>query len=123
MSTKVKKNAPGSESKKAANSTMTAAENSQVKKAPAEGPKKVVFQVQTKPGGKVFVAGDFNDWDCSTHKLHDHDGSGFYQGEIALHPGTYEYKFHINDAWCVDPGNPSFQQNPMGTLNSVIIVE
>ncbi len=119
---KIRMSTSGSGRKETAKPVIPAATESSAKKGSAAA-RKVTFQLQTKPGNKVFVAGDFNDWDCSTHKLHDHDGTGFYQGEIALHPGTYEYKFQINDAWCVDPGNPSFQQNPMGTLNSVIIVE
>ena len=40
-----------------------------------------------------------------------------------LGTGTYEYKFYINDTWCVDPGNPNFRPNEMGTLNSVITVD
>ncbi len=85
--------------------------------------KKTVFQVQAKPGSKVFLAGDFNNWDCLKKELLDKDGSGFYQGAIVLPPGTYEYKFVINGTWCIDPGNSIFRPNRMGTLNSVIVVE
>ena len=53
----------------------------------------------------------------------DQDGNGVYNVVLALPPGTYEYKFHINGVWCADPGNPNFKQNSLGTLNSVIIVE
>ncbi len=92
-------------------------------KKPAVKRKHVIFKVRTKPGSKVYLAGDFNDWNHLEKELSDHDGNGFYQVAVALEYGTYEYKFHINDAWCVDPENPNFRPNAMGTLNSVIIVE
>lgn len=94
-------------------------------KAPVakDKPKLVIFQIQYKPGSKVYVAGDFNAWNHLEHELSDYDNSGIYQLAVELKPGIYEYKFHINDIWCVDPGNPNFNRNPMGTLNSVITIE
>lgn len=94
-----------------------------VAKKPAGKHKHVKFQVQTKPGSRVFIGGDFNEWNHLIHELIDQDGNGVYEVAIALEPGVYEYKFHINDNWCVDPDNPNFRPNVMGTLNSVIIVE
>lgn len=92
-------------------------------KKPAVKRKYVTFQVQSRPGSKVYLAGDFNDWHHLGHELCDYEGNGIYQAVVALEPGSYEYKFHINDIWCVDPGNPNFTPNPMGTLNSIIVVE
>lgn len=94
-----------------------------VAKKPAGKHKHVKFQVQTKPGSKVFIGGDFNEWNHLLQELIDQDGNGVYEVVIALEPGVYEYKFHINDNWCIDPDNSNFRQNVMGTLNSVIIVE
>ena len=99
-----------------------AAQKAPVAKMPGKR-KNVIFQVQTKPGSKVYIAGDFNAWNHREKELCDDDGNGLYQVAVELEPGTYEYKFHINDSWCVDPENPKFNQNSMGTLNSVIIVE
>jgi len=87
------------------------------------GRKKVIFEVQTKPGSSVFLAGDFNDWDCTKKQLTDKENNGIFQGAVMLGTGTYEYKYYINDTWCVDPGNPNFRPNEMGTLNSVITVD
>jgi 5'-AMP-activated protein kinase regulatory beta subunit len=94
-----------------------------VAKTPAAKPKLVTFQIQSKPGSKVYIAGDFNEWNNLEQELCDHNDNGVYQIAVELKPGTYEYKFHINGSWCVDPGNPNFNRNPMGTLNSVITVE
>ena len=106
----------------------TAVKAATVKKAPiAKKPagkhKHVKFQVQTKPGSKVYIGGDFNEWNHLLQELIDQDSNGVYEVVIALEPGVYEYKFHINDNWCIDPDNSNFRQNVMGTLNSVIIVE
>lgn len=106
--------------KNAAKQAVAAATKTPVAK---DKPKLVIFQIQYKPGSKVYVAGDFNAWNHLEHELSDYDNSGTYQLAVELKPGIYEYKFHINDIWCVDPGNPNFNRNPMGTLNSVITIE
>ncbi len=131
--TAVVKKAPAAKQAPAARQAPAAKKAPAVKKAPAmqKAPvakmpgnrKNVIFQVQTKPGSKVYIAGDFNAWNHREKELCDDDGNGLYQVAVELEPGTYEYKFHINDSWCVDPENPKFNQNSMGTLNSVIIVE
>ncbi len=100
-----------------------AAKETPVIKKTAGKCKPVTFKVQSKPGSKVYLAGDFNEWNNLTHELIDHDGNGVYQLEIELEPRVYEYKFKINDAWCVDSGNPNFSPNHLGTLNSVITIE
>jgi 1,4-alpha-glucan branching enzyme len=94
-----------------------------VKSASTTGRKRVIFEVQTKPGSTVCLAGDFNNWDCSKKQLTDKESNGIFQCAMMLGPGTYEYKYYINDTWCVDPSNPNFKPNEMGTLNSVITVD
>lgn len=93
-----------------------------VKSASTPGRKKVVFEIQTKPCSSVFLAGDFNDWDCTATQLTDKKKNGIFQCAVMLGTGTFEYKYYINDLWCIDPANPNFMQNNMGTLNSVITV-
>ena len=93
-----------------------------VKSASTTGLKRVEFEVQTKPGNNVFLAGDFNDWDCTARQLTDKKKNGIFQCAVMLGTGTFEYKFYINDIWCIDPANHNFMQNGMGTLNSVITV-
>ncbi|MFA7230821.1 MAG: glycogen-binding domain-containing protein [Victivallaceae bacterium] len=85
--------------------------------------KRVKFKIQSTPGSRVFLAGDFNEWNNLLHELLDHNGSGVYQIEIELAPGVYEYKFQIDDGWFIDTENPHFKQNLFGTLNSVIIID
>ncbi len=85
--------------------------------------KRVTFEVMAEPNSKVFVAGSFNNWSDKAKQLKDKDGNGCYSGALMLEPGEYEYKFVINDNWQIDDENPLFNQNKLGTLNSVIKVE
>jgi len=93
------------------------------KKAATTSKKRVVFELSAEPGIDVFVAGTFNNWDITNKQLVDKNSDGNYRGTIMLVPGSYEYKFYVNSAWCVDPSNPNFTQNELGTLNSVLVVE
>lgn len=81
------------------------------------------FFYQAEPGSTVSVAGCFNDWKPNDKTLKDKDNNGSYQCTVMLSPGSYQYKFCVNDTWCIDPSNPNFTPNDMGTLNSVLEVE
>ena len=92
-------------------------------KASTASKKRVTFELNAEPGINVPIAGSFNDWKCDKKTLVDKNSDGTYRCTMMLSPGTYEYKFYINDTWCVDPANPNFTQNELGTLNSVIVVD
>lgn len=80
--------------------------------------RRVKFQVQTDSGSKVFVAGSFNNWDPTKNIMKEKNG--VFSTSIMLEPGRYEYKFVINDVWCIDPSTSEWMPNNMGSLNSVI---
>lgn len=84
--------------------------------------KRVKFEVLAEPKTKVFLAGTFNDWSDSAKELKEKDGDGCYAGTLLLVPGEYEYKFVIDGNWQIDAENPNFNQNKLGTLNSVVKV-
>ena len=84
--------------------------------------KRVKFEVLAEPNSKVFVAGSFNDWSDTVKELKDKDDEGCYSGMLLLAPGEYEYKFVIDGNWVIDAENPNFNQNKIGTLNSVVKV-
>ncbi|MDD5727990.1 MAG: glycogen-binding domain-containing protein [Victivallales bacterium] len=85
--------------------------------------KRVKFSLESERGKKVAVAGSFNNWDTSCKILIDENDEGLYQVTMFLSPGTYEYKYFIDGTWCIDPANPNFSPNNMGTLNSVLVIE
>jgi 1,4-alpha-glucan branching enzyme len=70
----------------------------------------------TRPAKKVLLAASFNQWKpvaCRKQK------DGTYSVTVNLAPGTYEYKFIVDEEWVVDPDNPTWTMNNYGTFNSV----
>lgn len=92
------------------------------KKPKVVGRKRITFRFKTTPGSSVSIAGSFNDWDSCSKVLVDKSLDGDYEIAMLLPKGVYEYKFCVNDRWCVDPENPNFITNSHGTLNSVVEV-
>ena len=86
------------------------------------GKKRVTFTVQCATGSTVYLAASFNDWDATAKPMAENRGSGVFKAVCMLAPGAYEYKFVINGEWTVDPNNPNFVVNDLGTLNSVVEV-
>lgn len=80
------------------------------------------FTCKAVPGCEVALAGSFNDWDPAAAPMKDPDGSGRYRCTVSLKPGSYEYKFVVDDEWILDEENPNFAANDFGTLNSVLVV-
>ncbi len=82
----------------------------------------VTFAFTEKPNArKVYIAGDFNDWDDSKRRMVKvKDGS--FRARMKLEPGEYEYKYIVDGEWCADPDAPTQRSNPFGTVNSVVQV-
>ena len=89
--------------------------------AAKKGKKRVTLAIKAEPNNVVSVAGSFNEWDPKKHKLTYSDG--VYTISLLLGPGRHEYKFVINDVWCIDPECVEWTPNGFGSLNSVIVVE
>ncbi len=84
--------------------------------------KKVCFELVATNASDVFLAGTFNEW-APKKKMVDKNGDGVYSCTMMLAPGTYEYKFKVDDQWIIDQSNPNFAPNNIGTLNSVITIQ
>lgn len=65
--------------------------------------KKIVFKYQPPIASElaVFLIGDFNNWDKTSHKLEDKNG--IYETTLELAPGEYKYHFLIDDKAALDP--------------------
>jgi hypothetical protein len=50
------------------------------------------------------------------------DSEGWYM-DVHLKPGKHRYKFVVDGEWILDPDNPLWEQNEVGTGNSVVWVE
>ena len=112
--------------------TRKAVEKKVVAKKPVEKPvckctratkKAVTFTVHADKGKSVYVAGEFNNWDPTAKKMAYKARKGFYEAQLMLAAGTYQYKFVIDGTWCADPENANAVPNDQGTFNSVIEVK
>ena len=66
---------------------------------------------------EVFLAGSFNDWKPTAHKLDGPNGEGFYSTMLERAPGRYEYKFVVDGKrWRADPGNPDIGKDRNSVL-------
>jgi 1,4-alpha-glucan branching enzyme len=82
----------------------------------------VRFQLITGLGNEVYVAGTFNNWDSHAHPLTFAPEAGSYLATLIIPPGRHEYKFVVNGKWLADPKCPETVQNPLGSVNCVIVV-
>jgi peroxiredoxin len=70
-------------------------------------------------GEAVYLAGSFNDWQPTAHKMDGPDAEGQYRTTLTLNRGTYEYKYVIDgEKWRGDPGNPA----QTGFYNNSVLV-
>lgn len=71
---------------------------------------------------RVNVFGQFNDWNRAASPLtRAEDGS--WHTELLLEAGVYQYKFFVDGAELVDPGNPVRVPNGFGDFNNVLEVQ
>jgi 1,4-alpha-glucan branching enzyme len=82
--------------------------------------KRIKFSVLAEPRSKVYVAGEFNNWDPSKKQLKDKTGNGDFEGSMLLEPGKYEYKFVVNNHWTIDPRCSDWKSNGYGSINSLL---
>ncbi len=78
--------------------------------------KKVQFHLYHPRAEGVFLAGDFNNWNVVSLPMKK-DGDGFWEANVILPPGRYEYRFWVNGAWHDDP-----VENPFGSQTFVRII-
>ena len=75
-----------------------------------------------RPAGqatKVCVSGSFNGWAKDSIELQA-DESGVFRKTVPLEPGTYTYKFVVDDKWTPDESNPLHESDGFGGNNSVV---
>ena len=68
----------------------------------------------------VKIAGTFNNWNTSEESLMERKRDGTWSKCVHLAPGTYQYRFLIDDEWVADQNNSNQVNNPFGGKNSVI---
>ncbi len=85
-------------------------------------PTSVVFRYRPAAGEVVercSVVGSFNGWDAQADPMAPQEDGSFWT-KVGLIPGTYEYKFVVNDQWVPDPGHTERISDGYWGHNSVL---
>lgn len=81
----------------------------------------VNWHLSTKPGGQVFVMGDFNGWSRTATPMIE-IAPGEFDLTQSLPKGKHPYQFVVNDREIPDPVQPSRVDNGFGGFNSILTV-
>jgi 1,4-alpha-glucan branching enzyme len=84
-------------------------------------PQSIRIEFTHPTAAAVAIAGSFNDWrpDATPMLNVEH---GRWVKDLALQPGTYEYRFVVDGMWIPDPAASETVPNPFGDRNSVLKV-
>jgi len=83
---------------------------------------KVEFRLLAPDARSVYLAGDFNHWDSSSHPLKK-ASEGLWKISVNLDPGPCQYRFFVDGQWQNDPACQSCVPNEFGTLNCLRVIE
>ena len=83
----------------------------------------VLFTLAMPGAHDVKLVGDFNGWIPDRNVLSLKGDDGLWKKLVFLAPGSYQYKFVIDDEWREDPHNPTVTQDSLGGQSSVVVVE
>jgi 1,4-alpha-glucan branching enzyme len=84
--------------------------------------KKITFKIMAPEANDVFLVGDFNGWNMSSHPLKS-SPNGTWNTSIELAPGRYEYRFLVDGEWQNDPNCTTLDTNPYGGDNCVFTLD
>lgn len=82
---------------------------------------RVHFEFENPSARKVCLAGTFNDWKPEAGEMIRLDG-GKWVKDLAISPGTYEYRLIVDGKWMPDPRADHSVINPFGEKNSLLTV-
>jgi len=82
----------------------------------------VLFVQPLSAGSSVSIAGSFNGWSASSHRMRANERLGVFELCVPLGPGRHVYRLVVDGRWTSDPHNPVSESNPFGETNSVVVV-
>ena len=80
--------------------------------------KNQTFRLHAPKAKKVLLVGDFTDWQHRSIPMQK-TIDGVWTTTVGLPPGTHNYLFIVDGAWCDDPECPLRVPNPFGGQNMV----
>jgi len=82
----------------------------------------VKFVYVAPQAAKVFVVGDFNDWNSTKTPMVRAAASGLWTATVPLTAGRHLYAFVVDGTWSPDPAAPLAPDDGFGDAKSVRIV-
>jgi hypothetical protein len=82
----------------------------------------VKFVYVAPQANKVFVVGDFNDWDATKTPMVRTASGGLWTVTLPLTAGRHLYAFVVDGTWSADPAAPLAPEDGFGDAKSVKIV-
>ena len=70
---------------------------------------------------KVFLSGTFNNWAEQGYTMQKENGNWVLK--VYLPKGKTRYKFIVDGEWIIDPANPLWEDNAVGTNDSVLWIK
>ena len=82
----------------------------------------VRFQLVHPDARSVALAGSFNDWSTTSHRL-SRGASGMWTIVVALPPGEHQFMFVVDDdAWVTPPVADDYAEDGFGKRNGIVVV-
>lgn len=81
--------------------------------------KEAVFEFYAPQAEDLRIAGTFNNWDATKHRLRK-DSNGCWRLALRLKQGRYEYRYLVDGNWENDQRPCACVPNAFGTWNCVI---
>ena len=84
--------------------------------------KKTTFLMSVPDAQDVRILGDFNGWNPETHPMKKNK-DGNWKIDLLLPPGTYQFRYYIDQSWWMNDQTVGRIPNDKGSENSVMTVE
>jgi 1,4-alpha-glucan branching enzyme len=84
--------------------------------------KKTTFQISAPDAKTVRLLGDFNGWNPESHPMKK-GKTGNWKIDVSLPPGTYQFRYFIDQSWWMNDQTVGAMPNDQGSENSIVTVE
>jgi len=84
----------------------------------------VRFELNSPGAERVYLAGDFNDWDPTARRMkRGRSGDSTFVAWVDLDPGEHQYKYVVDSAWVCCPKQARIADGLGGENNLVEVPE
>jgi chromosome partitioning protein len=82
----------------------------------------IAFSVFAPEARDVYLVGEFNNWQINDSSRMTQN-NGTWSKKLNLNTGRYRYRFVVDGSWMEDTKNPNKENNPYGSVDSLLEVK